>query len=183
MINLAVLITCHNRRAKTIKCLKALFNQADTKNIRIKVFLVDDGSTDKTSNEVMALFPEVVIIQGDGNLFWARGVALAWKESLKSKEIFDYYLWLNDDTFLYNTAIKQLLDNQIDKNDIIRELNFDLGGKKCRELYGIVDFIIARDSNYFIGCDWSSFSLLIYNNHIFRNKKTKLLNLWKNCIK
>ena len=92
MINLAVLITCHNRRAKTIKCLKALFNQADTKNIRIKVFLVDDGSTDKTSNEVMALFPEVVIIQGDGNLFWARGVALAWKESLKSKEIFDYYL-------------------------------------------------------------------------------------------
>ena len=119
MINLAVLITCHNRRAKTIKCLKALFNQVDNNNIRIKVFLVDDGSTDKTSKEVTNLFPEVVIIQENGNLFWARGVALAWKESLKSKEIFDYYLWLNDDTFLYNTAIKQLLDTQIDKNDIV----------------------------------------------------------------
>jgi len=119
MINLAVLMTCHNRREKTIKCLKALFNQVDSNNIRIKVFLVDDGSTDKTSEEVTNLFPEVVTIQGNGNLFWARGVALAWKESLKSKEIFDYYLWLNDDTFLYNTAIKQLLDTQIDKNDIV----------------------------------------------------------------
>ena len=119
MINLAVLMTCHNRREKTIKCLKALFDQVDINSIRIKVFLVDDGSTDKTSEEVINLFPEVVTIQGNGNLFWARGVALAWKESLKSKEIFDYYLWLNDDTFLYNTAIKQLLDTQIDKNDIV----------------------------------------------------------------
>ena len=119
MINFAVLMTCHNRKEKTIKCLKALFDQVDINNIRIKVFLVDDGSTDKTSEEVINLFPEVVTIQGNGNLFWARGVALAWKESLKSKEIFDYYLWLNDDTFLYNTAIKQLLDTQIDKNDIV----------------------------------------------------------------
>ena len=119
MINLAVLMTCHNRREKTIKCLKALFNQVDSNNIRIKVFLVDDGSTDKTSKEVTNLFPEVVIIQGNGNLFWARGMALAWKKSLKSEEIFNYYLWLNDDTFLYNTAIKQLLDTQIDKNDIV----------------------------------------------------------------
>ena len=119
MINLAVLITCHNRRAKTIKCLKALFNQVDSNNIRIKVFLVDDGSTDKTSNEVTELFPEVVIIQGHGNLFWARGVALAWKESLKSKETFDYYLWLNDDTYLYDIALSELIKTQVDKTEII----------------------------------------------------------------
>ena len=90
-------------------------------------------------------------------------------------------IYENSNNEYYNLLKKEY--NLIDKNDIIRELNFDLGGKKCRELFGIIDFIIARDSNYFIGCDWSSFSLLIYNNHIFRNKKTKLLNLWKNCIK
>ena len=73
--------------------------------------------------------------------------------------------------------------NLIDKNDVIQELEFNLNGKSCRELYGILDFIVAKDSNYFIGCDWSSFSLLIYNNHVFKNKKTKLLNLWKSCIK
>lgn len=73
--------------------------------------------------------------------------------------------------------------NLIDKNDVINEIEFNLNGRKCRELYGILDFIIAKDSNYFIGCDWSSFSLLIYNNHIFKKKKTKLLNLWKSCIK
>lgn len=73
--------------------------------------------------------------------------------------------------------------NLIDKNDVLKEFEFNLNGKKCRELYGILDFIIANESNYFIGCDWSSFSLLIYNNHIFKNKKVKLLNLWKNCVK
>ena len=71
--------------------------------------------------------------------------------------------------------------NLLDKNDIINEIKFD--DENCRELYGIIDFLIAQDSNYFIGCDWSSFSLLIYNNHTKKNKKAKLLNLWKSCIK
>ena len=72
--------------------------------------------------------------------------------------------------------------NLIDKNDLINSFIFD-NKNNCRELYGIIDFIIAKDSNYFIGCDWSSFSILLYNTHKFYNKSPKLLNLWKSCKK
>jgi GT2 family glycosyltransferase len=106
MINVAVLITCHNRKQKTIKCLQALFKQKNIKNIKIKVFLVDDGSVDGTKQAVKKLFKNVTIIQGNGNLFWAKGMYLAWDRCLKLNKKFDYYLWLNDDTFVYNTALR-----------------------------------------------------------------------------
>ena len=119
MINIAVLITCHNRKQKTIKCLQALFNQNHIENIKSKVFLVDDGSTDGTKQAINELFPNVTVIEGTGNLFWARGMSLAWQEALKSKAKFDYYLWLNDDTYLINTAIEELLKTQRNATEII----------------------------------------------------------------
>jgi len=119
MINIAVLITCHNRKQKTIKCLHALFNQNDIENIKLKVFLVDDGSEDGTEQAIKELFSNIIIIKGNGNLFWARGMSLAWKEALQFKEEFDYYLWLNDDTYLTNTAIMELLKTQKDGEEIV----------------------------------------------------------------
>tara|TARA_B100001123_G_C15269713_1_gene1009824 strand:- start:978 stop:1835 length:858 start_codon:yes stop_codon:yes gene_type:complete len=119
MIKIAVLIACHNRREKTIKCLQSLFNQLNVEKIELKVFLVDDGSTDGTRQAVNDLFPNVIIIEGNGNLFWARGMELAWKEALKTKEKFDYYLWLNDDVYLFDTAIKELLKTQRKNTEII----------------------------------------------------------------
>ena len=119
MINIAVLITCHNRKQKTIKCLQALFNQNHIENVKSKVFLVDDGSTDGTKQAINELFPDVTVIEGTGNLFWARGTSLAWQEALKSKAKFDYYLWLNDDTYLINTEIEELLKTQRNATEII----------------------------------------------------------------
>tara|TARA_B100000787_G_C16169485_1_gene285660 strand:+ start:399 stop:1256 length:858 start_codon:yes stop_codon:yes gene_type:complete len=119
MINIAVLITCHNRKHKTVKCLQKLYSQNNIENIKLKVFLVDDGSSDGTGQTVKELFPDITIIKGSGNLFWAKGMALAWKESLKSHENFDYYLWLNDDTFLYNTTLSELIKTQINKTEIV----------------------------------------------------------------
>jgi len=64
--------------------------------------------------------------------------------------------------------------NLLDKNDFI-DMNHTL---ENRELYAIIDFIIAKDSKYFIGCDWSSFSNYIYTSHINNNKYAKNLNLY-----
>ena len=134
MIKIAVLITCHNRKEKTIKCLHALFNQYDIEEVKLKVFLVDDGSTDGTKQAINELFPNVTVIEGTGNLFWARGTSLAWQEALKSKEKFDYYLWLNDDTYLINAAIKELLKTQRNDTAIIVGSVCDPITK--REVYG-----------------------------------------------
>ena len=44
--------------------------------------------------------------------------------------------------------------NLKDNNDFITYNN-------CREIYGIIDYLIAKNANYFLGCDWSGFSLYI----------------------
>jgi GT2 family glycosyltransferase len=115
MKQIAVLITCHNRRDKTLKCLKALYDQNELGiDFSVNVFLVDDGSTDGTAEAIMSQFPKVAIIQGDGNLYWNRGMHLAWKTAADTKD-FDYYLWLNDDTFLNKKAVSILLQQSFSK--------------------------------------------------------------------
>jgi GT2 family glycosyltransferase len=120
MFNIAVLIACHNRKHKTLSCIEVLMNQSNLgKNFTLEIYLVDDGSTDGTSNAVINQFPEVIIIKGDGNLFWNRGMHLAW--SVASKKDFDFYLWLNDDTNLFQDALTILLKSMedIDRLSII----------------------------------------------------------------
>jgi GT2 family glycosyltransferase len=106
---IAVLITCHNRKSKTITCLAELYNCELQENYYFDVFLVDDGSTDGTAEAVKNKFPKVKVIQGSGNLYWNRGMRLAWETAAKTKD-YDFYLWLNDDTVLDDDAIIELID-------------------------------------------------------------------------
>lgn len=107
MQTIAVLMTCHNRREKTLACLAALFNSDPVHNTTVEVFLVDDGSTDGTSSAVKATFPAVHLIAGDGNLYWNGGMRVAFAAAMQVG--FDFYLWLNDDTTLYPGALPALL--------------------------------------------------------------------------
>ena len=113
MISIAGLITCHNRKEKTINCLKAFKAQEGVDSrFNLEIFLVDDGSTDGTAEAIIDLFPEVKIINGSGNLYWNRGMHLAWSTAADSGH-FDYFIWLNDDTTLYVNAVNDLLDISI----------------------------------------------------------------------
>ena len=105
MKSTAVLMTCFNRKDKTLKSLESLFRQ----NIDVDVFLVDDGCTDGTKESVVDQFPQVNIIQGTGNLFWNRGMYLAWITAANSND-YDFYLWLNDDTTLYPDSLQKLME-------------------------------------------------------------------------
>jgi GT2 family glycosyltransferase len=103
MERIAVLITCHNRKAMTIACVERLLLQALPPAVVLKVYLVDDGSTDGTGEAIRDLFPEVQVINGNGSLFWCRGMRLAWQAA--ALEDPEFYLWLNDDTVLDPKAI------------------------------------------------------------------------------
>jgi GT2 family glycosyltransferase len=105
---IAILLTCYNRRKTTISCLESLFRQRINKNIMLQVYLVDDGSSDGTSELVRERFPQVNILNGDGNLFWGGGMRIAFEVAMKKG--FAYYLWLNDDVNLYDNAIDNLLN-------------------------------------------------------------------------
>lgn len=101
---LAVLMTCFNRRQTTLACLDELYKQ----EVNFDVYLVDDGSSDGTAEAVKRKYPQVILLKGDGSLFWVGGMRLAFGEALKNK--YDYYLWLNDDTFLESNALNSLLN-------------------------------------------------------------------------
>jgi len=102
MKHIAVLITCHNRLEKTKACLQSFYSCLFPENYAFEIFLVDDGSTDGTSEIIKKEFNEVNIIQGNGNLFWTGGMRLAWQSAIK-QQAFDAFLLLNDDVILdYN---------------------------------------------------------------------------------
>jgi GT2 family glycosyltransferase len=107
LVRIAVLLTCFNRKQSTLNCLSSLAEQALPGNIRLSIYLVDDGSTDGTSAAVSKLFPSVNVLLGNGSLFWNGGMRLAFSEAIKTN--YDYHLWLNDDTHLNSTALETLL--------------------------------------------------------------------------
>lgn len=102
MDKIAVLLTCFNRKQKTINCLNHLFKLKSD----LDVYLVDDGSTDGTSESIVKEFPQVNLIKGSGNLFWNKGMNLAWEHA--ATKDYDYYLWLNDDVIIYENCFDEL---------------------------------------------------------------------------
>ncbi len=106
-LHIGVILACHNRRQKTIACLRALTEQAFDTPTKLNVFLFDDGSTDGTAEAVREEFPETTIIAGDGSAFWGGGMRGAWEAAMASD--CGAYLWLNDDTTLDPGALNQLL--------------------------------------------------------------------------
>ena len=93
-MNIAAILTVHNRREKTLCCLRYLFDalkayngqKGTTSTIALSVFVTDDGCTDGTANAIREKFPSegIHVIQGDGNLFWAGGMRLAWQTAIDS---------------------------------------------------------------------------------------------------
>lgn len=112
MKSIAVLITCHNRLEKTTTCLKSLYTCLLPENYVFDIFLVDDGSTDGTSEAIKKEFKEVNIIQGNGNLFWAGGMRLAWQTAIK-KQKFDAFLLLNDDVLLNKDFLSKFIETEL----------------------------------------------------------------------
>ena len=107
---IAVLLTVFNRKTKTLECLEHLYKQIPLEGYKVDVYLTDDGCTDGTPKAVKELFPDVNIIQGNGNLFWNRGMYVAWEAATQIKD-YDFYLWLNDDTYLYPESLEYMLNS------------------------------------------------------------------------
>lgn len=104
---IAVLLTVHNRRTKTLHAISRLYAVTLPLDYELDVYLTDDGCTDGTADAVRQQFPNVNILTGDGTLFWNRGMRNSWEAAAKADP--DFYLWLNDDTYLYDNALEVLL--------------------------------------------------------------------------
>jgi GT2 family glycosyltransferase len=113
-MQITALLTCYNRKEKTLCCLRALSTQQPKRN-DLAYVIVDDGSTDGTSEAVKREFPKARVIQGDGSLYWCGGMRVAW--SYAAADHPDYYLMVNDDTLLNPDALAALLTIAPDPNE------------------------------------------------------------------
>ena len=115
--HIAVLVTCHNRKTKTLAALRTLFatinnyNNSGIHQIVTRLYLTDDNCTDGTADEVLVNFPDqdICILQGDGNLFWAGGMRLSWQTAINDNKSWDFYLLINDDTIFHEDALTELI--------------------------------------------------------------------------
>lgn len=103
-----IVIPVHNRREFTRQCLACLAAQTDRD---FQTVVVDDGSTDGTDAMVGQEFPDVVLLRGDGNLWWTEatnwGVRYAQKHAQAGRN--DFVLTLNDDTRVAPDYLQTLL--------------------------------------------------------------------------
>lgn len=108
-MKIQALATCYNRVDKTLNTIQDLKSQNLPEDVSLSITIVDDGSTDGTSQKVIENYPDVEIIKGTGGLFWAGGMRCGWDKSIKDKE-FDALLVFNDDIRLNQDAISTLID-------------------------------------------------------------------------
>lgn len=103
----AVIMTCHNRRELTLGCLRSLQAQRLPAEVELRLWLMDDGSTDGTGAAVRAQWPGATVLEGDGTLFWNQGMRQAWLAATRDDP--DYYFLANDDTVFVPEALADLL--------------------------------------------------------------------------
>ncbi|MGI0488953.1 glycosyltransferase family 2 protein [Pantanalinema rosaneae CENA516] len=88
-----IIIPVYNRRQITLDCLATLQQTGDLD--RYRVIVVDDGSTDGSATAIRDRFPDVIILTGDGNLWWTGAMVKGMNYAVEQGA--DYIIWLNDD--------------------------------------------------------------------------------------
>jgi len=94
-IKIEAVTPVYNRRDITLECLRSLF-AVDLAGIDLSVTVVDDGSTDGTSEAIAAEFPSVKVIRGDGNLWYTGGMNVGMRSALERAP--DFILGFNNDS-------------------------------------------------------------------------------------
>jgi GT2 family glycosyltransferase len=102
------IVASHNRRDKTIRCLRSFFAQSG--DFDLSLVLVDDGSSDGTADAASLVSDRVEVLRGDGSLYWARAMSIAERRAMERRP--DYLLWLNDDVELAHGALEALIAAQ-----------------------------------------------------------------------
>lgn len=161
-MKIAVLLSSYNRAAKTLNCIKTLYNQHPL----LDFYLVDDNSSDSTVNDILQNYPDVNIIKGSGDLFWAGAMRYGWSK-IDHKQ-YQALIVVNDDVEFYENAIKNAIGQFNEITDIKKSQDFILvgsthyfnknkkvsyGGQKKSSLWHPLKFSLIEPSAEFIEAD------------------------------
>ena len=93
-IRVEIVAPVHNRKALTLLCLQSL-SRINSDGLDVGIVIVDDGSTDGTSEEIREQFPGVEIVSGNGELWFTEGTNVGIRRAVDRDP--KYILLMNDD--------------------------------------------------------------------------------------
>ena len=99
MARIAFVIPVFNRLNYTQECLEILKNHKDCKFFTendISVIIADDGSKDGTGEWVRSNYPDVIVLQGNGNLWYSGSLNLGIRHALSKLNSEFIMVWEND---------------------------------------------------------------------------------------
>ena len=100
-----VIVPVHNRKQTTIRCLERL--QEGEVFRWATVLVIDDGSTDGTTEAIHCGFPHVVIRRGNGTLWWTAAITDGMRFAMEQGA--EYLIWLNDDCLPVRETLPELV--------------------------------------------------------------------------
>jgi GT2 family glycosyltransferase len=93
-------------------CLRSL-SRIDNEALDVSVYIVDDGSTDGTSEAIAEEFPGVHVIDGSGDLWFTEGTNVGVREAMRSDP--DYVLMINDDAVFDSAFLRYMVETAEDR--------------------------------------------------------------------
>src|SRR5436305_883820 len=106
-IRVEIVAPVHNRKAITLQCLKSL-SRINRVGLDISIVIVDDGSTDGTTEAISSQYPDVDIVAGDGNLWFTEGTNVGIRRALSRDP--EYVLLINDDQVFDSDFLKYMIE-------------------------------------------------------------------------
>jgi GT2 family glycosyltransferase len=105
MKSLCILIPVYNKLEYTKKCLADLINNLNGNFAKsVSIVVIDDGSKDGTESWIHAKYPEIVVLRGNGKLFWSGAINLGIKYAIY-QEGFEYILFWNNDVIAEKNSL------------------------------------------------------------------------------
>ncbi|MCR5119596.1 MAG: glycosyltransferase family 2 protein [Lachnospiraceae bacterium] len=110
----AVLLTCHDRKEKTLACVRSLAEGNETK----LVFAVTDaGSSDGTPEALKELgrelYTDIRVIRRGSELYWNGGMRVSLSYAYQKLKDADAILMVNDDVRFFPGAVDKLVDRML----------------------------------------------------------------------
>lgn len=102
--SICVVTPIYNRKDNLDRFISSFLN---VNYSNYKLVIIDDGSTDGSSEIIKSKYPEVEVLVGNGNLWWAGATNLGIKWALKNN--YDYVLTYNDDQICDNNFLNELI--------------------------------------------------------------------------
>jgi GT2 family glycosyltransferase len=103
-----ICIPIYNKKNYTLQCLESIKKQTYP---HYRVLVCDDGSTDESYEHISRGYPEVILLRGDGNLWWAGATNAAVRKAMESARVNDFIYTLNNDTELFPNTLKNLVES------------------------------------------------------------------------